>query len=199
MPFITCDSVCLWSQQYMQVQDQPAQMWSQAQAALQKMPPMQMSMKQPQQQQTFYMAAQDPLKLYEHQLQPPAQPQLSNMDKKIKYPDVKMQDFYWDPSYRMGDGLAVMADRMKRPGSMCSEQDASAGPRGPPFEVSRLRCCCPAAVLSLGCSFLPSPLCFLFSSESLCQLLQMFSTVCLRFFKITPNLAGLPVEPQGFF
>ncbi|XP_067463064.1 nonsense-mediated mRNA decay factor SMG7 isoform X3 [Thunnus thynnus] len=129
-------------QQYMQVQDQPTQMWNQAQAALQKMPPMQMSMKQPQQQQqqqqqqAFYMAAQDPLKLYEHQLQPPAQPQLSNMDKKIKYPDVKMQDFYWEPTYRMGDGLAVMADRMKRPGGMCSEQDAAAaGPRGPPFEL----------------------------------------------------------------
>ncbi|XP_023144012.2 nonsense-mediated mRNA decay factor SMG7 isoform X2 [Amphiprion ocellaris] len=126
-------------QQYMQVQDQPAQMWNQAQAALQKIPTMQMSMKQPQQQQqqqqqAFYMAAQDPLKLYEHQLQPPAQPQLSNMDKKLKYPDVKMQDFYWEPSYRMGDGLAVMADRMKRPppGGMCSEQD---GPRGPPFEL----------------------------------------------------------------
>ncbi|GAA6228361.1 protein SMG7 isoform X4 [Lates japonicus] len=125
-------------QQYM---DQPAQMWNQAQAALQKMNPMQMSMKQPQQQQqqqqAFFMAAQDPLKLYEHQLQPPAQPQLSNMDKKLKYPDVKMQDFYWEPSYRMGDSLAVMADRMKRPppGGICSEQDASAGPRGPPFEL----------------------------------------------------------------
>uniref|UniRef100_A0A3Q3IJ48 Nonsense-mediated mRNA decay factor n=1 Tax=Monopterus albus TaxID=43700 RepID=A0A3Q3IJ48_MONAL len=124
-------------QQFVQVQDQPSQMWSQAQAALQKMAPLQLSMKQPQQQQqTFYMAAQEPLKLYEHQLQPPSQPQLSTMDKKIKYPDVKVQDFYWEPSYRMGDGLAVMADRMKRPppGSICSEQDASAGPRGPPFE-----------------------------------------------------------------
>ncbi|XP_041805679.1 protein SMG7 isoform X2 [Chelmon rostratus] len=125
-------------QQYMQVQDQPAQMWNQAQAALQKISPMQMSMKQPQQQQqAFYMAAQDPLKLYEHQLQPPAQPQLSNLDKKIKYPNVKMQDFYWEPSYRIGEGLAVMADRMKRPppGGICPEQDPSAGPRGPPFEL----------------------------------------------------------------
>ncbi|XP_030257531.1 nonsense-mediated mRNA decay factor SMG7 isoform X3 [Sparus aurata] len=122
-------------QQYMQVQDQPAQMWSQAQAALQKISPMQMSMKQPQQQQAFYMAAQDPLKLYEHQLQP--QQQLSNMDKKMKYPNVKMQDFYWEPSYRIGDGLAVMADRMKRPppGGICPEQDPSSGPRGPPFEL----------------------------------------------------------------
>ncbi|XP_073346871.1 nonsense-mediated mRNA decay factor SMG7 isoform X2 [Pagrus major] len=124
-------------QQYMQVQDQPAQMWNQAQAALQKISPMQMSMKQPQQQQAFYMAAQDPLKLYEHQLQPPTQPQLSNMDKKMKYPNVKMQDFYWEPSYRIGDGLAVMADRMKRPppGGLCPEQDPSSGPRGPPFEL----------------------------------------------------------------
>ncbi|XP_031697507.1 protein SMG7-like [Anarrhichthys ocellatus] len=113
-------------QQYMQVQDQPAQMWNQGQAALQKM---QMSMKQPQQQQTFYMAAQDPLKLYEHQLQP------ASMEKKIKYPNVKMQDFYWEPTYRMGDGLAVMADRMKRPppGGICSEQDGSGGSRGPPL------------------------------------------------------------------
>ncbi|XP_069367471.1 nonsense-mediated mRNA decay factor SMG7 isoform X4 [Paralichthys olivaceus] len=122
-------------QQYMQVQDQPAQMWNQAQAALQKMNPMQMSMKQ-QPSQTFYMASPDPLKLYEHQLQ--TQPQLTNMDKKIKFPDAKMQDFYWEPSYRMGDGLAVMADRMKRPppGGICSEQDGSSGPRGPPFELS---------------------------------------------------------------
>ncbi|XP_068998307.1 nonsense-mediated mRNA decay factor SMG7 isoform X3 [Embiotoca jacksoni] len=124
-------------QQYMQ--EQPAQMWNQAQAALQKLSPMQISMKQPQQQQqqAFYMAAQDPMKMYEHQLQPPAQPQHPNMDKKMKYPDVKMQDFYWEPSYRMGDGLAVMADRMKRPppGGICPEQEVPAGPRGPPFEL----------------------------------------------------------------
>ncbi|XP_037643281.1 protein SMG7 isoform X2 [Sebastes umbrosus] len=129
-------------QQYMQIQDQPAQMWNQAQAALQKIPSMQMSMKQPQQQQqqqAFYIAAQDPLKLYEHQLQGPGQTQLSSMDKKMKYPNVKMQDFYWEPSYRMGEGLAVMADRMKRPppGGICSEQDGSAGPRGPPFEDNK--------------------------------------------------------------
>ncbi|KAL6103702.1 smg7 [Pungitius sinensis] len=113
-------------QQFMQVQDQPAQMWNQAQAALQKIPPMPMSMKQPQQQAAFYMAAQDPLKLYEHQ-----------MDKKMKFPNVKIQDFYWEPTYRMGEGLAVMADRMKRPppGGICPEQDGSTGPRGPQFEL----------------------------------------------------------------
>ncbi|XP_071347199.1 nonsense-mediated mRNA decay factor SMG7 isoform X7 [Trachinotus anak] len=150
-------------QQYMQVQDQPAQMWNQAQAALQKMNPMQMSMKQPQQQPpppqqtTFYMAAQDPLKLYEHQLQPPSQ---LSMDKKIKYPDVKMQDFYWEPSYRMGDGLAVMAERMKRPppGGICSEQDASAGPRGPPFELpNQTRMDSGPEVVSQSSSLLPMP------------------------------------------
>uniref|UniRef100_A0A3B4V2C6 Nonsense-mediated mRNA decay factor n=1 Tax=Seriola dumerili TaxID=41447 RepID=A0A3B4V2C6_SERDU len=124
-------------QQYMQVQDQPAQMWNQAQAPPQQQPP------------AFYMAPQDPLKLYEHQLQPPSQ---LSMDKKIKYPDVKMQDFYWEPSYRMGDGLAVMADRMKRPppGGICSEQDASAGPRGPPFESG-------PEVVSQSSSLLPMP------------------------------------------
>uniref|UniRef100_A0A8D0AQD3 Nonsense-mediated mRNA decay factor n=1 Tax=Sander lucioperca TaxID=283035 RepID=A0A8D0AQD3_SANLU len=137
-------------QQYMQVQDQPAQMWNQAQAALQKIPPMQMSMKQPQQQQPFYMAAQDPLKLYEHQLQ-------SNMDKKIKYPNVKMQDFYWEPSYRMGEGLAVMADRMKRPppGGICPEQDGPAGPRGPPFELNQTRMESGPEVVSQSSSLLP--------------------------------------------
>lgn len=123
----------------MQVQEQSSHMWNQAQAALQKVSPMQMPIKQPQQQkqqqQAFYMAAQDPLKMYEHQLQSSAQ--VSSMDKKMKYPDVKLQDFYWDSSYRIGDSLAVLADRMKRPspGGICSEQD---GPRGPPFEVS---CC----------------------------------------------------------
>ncbi|KAM3865770.1 nonsense-mediated mRNA decay factor SMG7 [Diretmus argenteus] len=131
-------------QQYMQVQDQSGQMWNQA--AMQKMPPMQMAVKQPQQQ-TYYLPPQEQLKLYEHQLQPvalqgpqgpPAQPQISSMDKKMKYPDVKMQDFYWEPSYRMSDNLAVMADRMGKrppPGGFCPDQDG--GPRGPPFEDNK--------------------------------------------------------------
>ncbi|KAM9845158.1 nonsense-mediated mRNA decay factor SMG7 isoform 2-T2 [Aulostomus maculatus] len=106
-------------QQYMQVQEQQPQMWSQAQAALQKMPPMQMPLKQ---QQTFFMSPQESLKLYEHQLQPP----LSTMDKKMKYPDVKMQDFYWEPSYRVKRPL---------PGTIGSDQDAATGPRGLPFEL----------------------------------------------------------------
>uniref|UniRef100_A0A1A7XKD6 Nonsense-mediated mRNA decay factor n=1 Tax=Iconisemion striatum TaxID=60296 RepID=A0A1A7XKD6_9TELE len=117
--------------QYMQVQDQPAQMWNQAQVALQKMSPMQMSMKPaqqpPQLQQNFYMSPQDPLKLYENQLQS----QVSNMDKKMKYPDVKVQDFYRQAPYRMGDSLAMMAERMKRP----PDQEVPTGLRGPTFEL----------------------------------------------------------------
>lgn len=120
----------------MQVQDQPA-LWSQSQAALQKLSPLQMSMKQ---QQQFFMVDPDALKLYEQQL-PGPQPHISNMDKKMKFPDVKMQDFYWEPSYRMdrmGEGLALMAERMKRapPAGMCAELEGPAGPRGPSFEVS---------------------------------------------------------------
>lgn len=119
----------------MQVQDQPVQMWNQAQTALSKISPLQMSLKQ-QSQQTFYMASQDPLKMYEHQLPPPAQLPLANVDKKVKFPNVKMQDFYWEPSYQVGDGSVVISDRIKRPGGVCPEQDSSAGPPGPPFEVS---------------------------------------------------------------
>uniref|UniRef100_A0A672YTZ6 Nonsense-mediated mRNA decay factor n=1 Tax=Sphaeramia orbicularis TaxID=375764 RepID=A0A672YTZ6_9TELE len=123
-------------QQYMQVQDQPASMWNQSQGVLQKLPPMQMpplKQQSQQQQQAFFMPPQDPLKLYEHQLQPAA------IDKKIKYHDVKMQDFYWEPTYRMGDGLQGMGDRMKRPppGGICPDQDAPPGSRGPPFEDNK--------------------------------------------------------------
>lgn len=109
-------------------------MWNQAQAALSKIPPLQMSMKQTQQ--SFYMAPQDPLKLYEHQMAPSTQPPLSNHDKKAKFPNVKMSDFYWEPSYQMGDGPSVLSERMKSPVAACPKQDSSAGPRGPPFEVS---------------------------------------------------------------
>lgn len=125
-----CVCVCV-HQQFMQ--DQPAQMWNQAQAALSKIPPLQVSLKQTAHpQQTFYMAP-DPLKLYEHQMVPPGPPALSSAEKKAKFPNVKMSDFYWEPSYQMGDGPSVRSDRMKSPGP---KQDPSGGPRGPPFEVS---------------------------------------------------------------
>lgn len=128
---------CVCGHQFMQVQDQPAQMWNQAQAALSKISPQQMSMKQTQPpQQTFYMAPPETLKLYEHQMASPGQPPLSNLEKKAKFPNVKMPDFYWEPSYQMGDSPAVLSDRMKSPVAACPKQDSSAGPRGPPFEVS---------------------------------------------------------------
>uniref|UniRef100_A0A668V6N1 Nonsense-mediated mRNA decay factor n=1 Tax=Oreochromis aureus TaxID=47969 RepID=A0A668V6N1_OREAU len=114
-------------QQYMQVQEQSTHMWNQAQAALQKVSPMQMPIKQPQQQkqqqQAFYMAAQDPLKM-------------------------------------IGDSLAVLADRMKRPspGGICSEQDGPAGPRGPPFELpNQTRVDSGPEVISQSSSLLPIP------------------------------------------
>lgn len=127
----------LCHQQFVQVQDQPAQMWNQAQAALSKAPALPMSLKQTQHpQQAYFMAPQDPLKLYEPQMGSPGQPPLPNMDKKAKFPNVTMQDFYWEPSYQMGDGHAVLSERMRSPVAVCPKQDPSAGPRGPPFEVS---------------------------------------------------------------
>ncbi|XP_053739110.1 nonsense-mediated mRNA decay factor SMG7 isoform X1 [Synchiropus splendidus] len=109
-------------QQFMPVPEQ--QMWGPAPASLPKMGSLPMK----QQQQTFYMSSQEPLKLFEHQLQPP----LSGMDKKIKFPDMKMQEFYWEPSFRM-------PDRMKRapPGNMGSDQDSVPGPRGGAFEDTK--------------------------------------------------------------
>ncbi|XP_054623814.1 nonsense-mediated mRNA decay factor SMG7 isoform X3 [Dunckerocampus dactyliophorus] len=104
-------------QPFLQLQDQ--QMWSQNQAALQKIPAIPMSLKQ----QQFYLAPQDPVKVYDHQLAP----QTATMDKKMKFPP------YWDPSFRVGDGPAAMVDRIKRPQIACPEQDVG-GPRGPPFE-----------------------------------------------------------------
>lgn len=101
------------------------------------------------QQKAFYMSTQDPLKLFDPPPPPPpppppTPPQLSTVDKKVKYGDVKMQDFYWEPTYRMGEGLPLMGDRGKRPppGGICPEQDASPGPRSQPFEVRSL---CPVS------------------------------------------------------
>uniref|UniRef100_A0A8C5H371 Nonsense-mediated mRNA decay factor n=2 Tax=Gouania willdenowi TaxID=441366 RepID=A0A8C5H371_GOUWI len=107
-------------QQYKQVQEQQAHMWTP------KASPVQMPMKQ----QVLYNAAQDSLKLYENQ-----QP-FSNVEKKIKYPDTKLQDLYWE--HRL-DELPLMAERMKRPppGTMCPEQEAPAGPRVHFFEDNK--------------------------------------------------------------
>uniref|UniRef100_A0A8C7NJU5 Nonsense-mediated mRNA decay factor n=1 Tax=Oncorhynchus mykiss TaxID=8022 RepID=A0A8C7NJU5_ONCMY len=123
-------------QQYMQV-DQAGQMWSQhqGQPTMQKM---QVPVKQP----YYGMPPQDSLKLFEqHPVQTagqmPMQPQQqSSMDKKMKYPDVKMQDFYWELPYRMGDNRQTVGERMgKRPPPGVFHPDQDNAPRGPPFEL----------------------------------------------------------------
>ncbi|CDQ68499.1 unnamed protein product [Oncorhynchus mykiss] len=113
-------------QQYMQV-DQAGQMWSQhqGQPTMQKM---QVPVKQP----YYGMPPQDSLKLFEQH------PQQSSMDKKMKYPDVKMQDFYWELPYRMGDNRQTVGERMgKRPPPGVFHPDQDNAPRGPPFEDNK--------------------------------------------------------------
>ncbi|XP_056334117.1 nonsense-mediated mRNA decay factor SMG7 isoform X2 [Danio aesculapii] len=119
-------------QSYMQVPEQPGQMWNQhqTQPGMQKMP-MQMPVKQP-----FFMPTQDPMKLFEHPMS--MQPPQPSMDKKMKFPEVKVQDFYWDPPYHMaGEGRSAMTDRMgkRQPGVFCSDQENM--PRGPPYEDNK--------------------------------------------------------------
>uniref|UniRef100_A0A8C2F2F3 Nonsense-mediated mRNA decay factor n=1 Tax=Cyprinus carpio TaxID=7962 RepID=A0A8C2F2F3_CYPCA len=119
-------------QSYMQVPEQPGQMWNQhqTQPTMQKMP-MQMPVKQP-----FFMPTQDPMKLFEHPMS--MQPPQPSMDKKMKFPEVKMQDFYWEPSYHMGgEGRSGMGDRMgkRQPGVFCPDQENMS--RGPPYEDNK--------------------------------------------------------------
>uniref|UniRef100_A0A8C0YNE7 Nonsense-mediated mRNA decay factor n=1 Tax=Cyprinus carpio carpio TaxID=630221 RepID=A0A8C0YNE7_CYPCA len=119
-------------QSYMQVAEQPGQMWNQhqTQPTMQKMP-MQMPVKQP-----FFMPTQDPMKLFEHPMS--MQPPQPSMDKKMKFPEVKMQDFYWEPSYHIGgEGRSGMGDRMgkRQPGVFCPDQENM--PRGPPYEDNK--------------------------------------------------------------
>ncbi|XP_053483927.1 nonsense-mediated mRNA decay factor SMG7 isoform X3 [Ictalurus furcatus] len=112
-------------QPYMPVSEQAGQMWSQHQAppSMSKMP---MPVKPP-----FFMPTQDHMKLFEHSM--PPQP---SMDKKMNFQEVKMQDFYWEPPYRMTENRGSMVDRMGKhqPGVFCPEQDNS--PRVPPYELS---------------------------------------------------------------
>lgn len=112
-------------QPYMPVSEQAGQMWSQHQAppSMSKMP---MPVKPP-----FFMPTQDHMKLFEHSM--PPQP---SMDKKMNFQEVKMQDFYWEPPYRMTETRGSMVDRMGKhqPGVFCPEQDNS--PRVPPYELS---------------------------------------------------------------
>uniref|UniRef100_A0A8C2F2F5 Nonsense-mediated mRNA decay factor n=1 Tax=Cyprinus carpio TaxID=7962 RepID=A0A8C2F2F5_CYPCA len=125
---------------------QPGQMWNQhqTQPTMQKMP-MQMPVKQP-----FFMPTQDPMKLFEHPMS--MQPPQPSMDKKMKFPEVKMQDFYWEPSYHMGgEGRSGMGDRMgkRQPGVFCPDQENMS--RGPPYEAASFF----SYILFLSSLFLP--------------------------------------------
>lgn len=102
--------------------------------------PMQMPVKPQQQQQqqlaqSFFMPPQDPLKLFEHSMSSgvPLQPPSAAMDKKPKFPEVKVQqDYYWESLYRPD-----MSERInkRQPGMFCPDQESV--PRGPPYEVRR--------------------------------------------------------------
>ncbi|KAG8132813.1 hypothetical protein E2320_010631 [Naja naja] len=99
-------------QQYPQG-DSSKQLWnpSQVQGPLGKIMPV----KQP-----YYLQGQDPVKLFEHSLQPPLLQQQQPLEKKMKpFPmepynqnpsEVKMPEFYWD-SYGMADNRVVMAQQ----------------------------------------------------------------------------------------
>uniref|UniRef100_A0A8C5RD64 SMG7 nonsense mediated mRNA decay factor n=1 Tax=Laticauda laticaudata TaxID=8630 RepID=A0A8C5RD64_LATLA len=93
--------------------DSSKQLWnpSQVQGPLGKIMPV----KQP-----YYLQGQDPVKLFEHSLQPPLLQQQQPLEKKMKpFPmepynqnpsEVKMPEFYWD-SYGMTDNRVVMAQQ----------------------------------------------------------------------------------------
>ncbi|XP_074078308.1 nonsense-mediated mRNA decay factor SMG7 isoform X5 [Macrotis lagotis] len=112
--------------------DASKQLWNppQVQGPLGKIMPM----KQP-----YYLQTQDSLKLFEPSLQPPVMQQ-QPLEKKMKPftmepynqnpSEVKVPEFYWDPTYNMADNRAVMTQqtsvdrRGKRPpGVFPSEQD----------------------------------------------------------------------------
>ncbi|KAI5103912.1 protein SMG7 isoform X1, partial [Silurus meridionalis] len=121
-------------QPYMPVSEQAGQMWSQHQAPA-SIPKMPMPVKPP-----FFMPAQDHMKLFEHSMPPPAvsmQPPQPSMDKKMNFQEMKMQDFYWEPPYRMTENRSSMGDRMGKhqPGVFCAEQENT--PRGPPYEDNK--------------------------------------------------------------
>lgn len=88
--------------------------------------------------QSYYLQAQDPLKLFEQSLQPPVMQQ-QPLEKKMKpFPmepynqnpsEVKVPEYYWDSSYGMADNRVMaqqsnMDRRGKRQGVFRPEQDA---------------------------------------------------------------------------
>ncbi|NXG00893.1 SMG7 protein, partial [Sakesphorus luctuosus] len=142
-------------QQYPQT-DSSKQLWNppQVQGSLGKIMPVK---------QSYYLQAQDPLKLFEQSLQPPVMQQ-QPLEKKMKpFPmepynqnpsEVKVPEYYWDSSYGMADNR-VMAQqsnldrRGKRPGVFRSEQDAVSRMT---FEKSLLEK--PSELMSQSSSFL---------------------------------------------
>ncbi|XP_010134467.1 PREDICTED: protein SMG7 isoform X3 [Buceros rhinoceros silvestris] len=142
-------------QQYPQT-DSSKQLWNppQVQGSLGKIMPVK---------QSYYLQAQDPLKLFEQSLQPPVMQQ-QPLEKKMKpFPmepynqnpsEVKMPEYYWDSSYSMADNR-VMAQqsnvdrRGKRHGVFRPEQDAISRMT---FEKSLLEK--PSELMSQSSSFL---------------------------------------------
>ncbi|XP_009948624.1 PREDICTED: protein SMG7 isoform X3 [Leptosomus discolor] len=142
-------------QQYPQT-DSSKQLWNppQVQGSLGKIMPVK---------QSYYLQAQDPLKLFEQSLQPPVMQQ-QPLEKKMKpFPmepynqnpsEVKVPEYYWDSSYGMADNRVMaqqsnMDRRGKRQGVFRPEQDAVSRMN---FEKSLLEK--PSELMSQSSSFL---------------------------------------------
>ncbi|XP_009577061.1 PREDICTED: protein SMG7 isoform X3 [Fulmarus glacialis] len=142
-------------QQYPQT-DSSKQLWNppQVQGSLGKIMPVK---------QSYYLQAQDPLKLFEQSLQPPVMQQ-QPLEKKMKpFPmepynqnpsEVKVPEYYWDSSYGMADNRVMaqqsnMDRRGKRQGVFRPEQDAVSRMT---FEKSLLEK--PSELMSQSSSFL---------------------------------------------
>ncbi|XP_009461827.1 PREDICTED: protein SMG7 isoform X3 [Nipponia nippon] len=142
-------------QQYPQT-DSSKQLWNppQVQGSLGKIMPVKPS---------YYLQAQDPLKLFEQSLQPPVMQQ-QPLEKKMKpFPmepynqnpsEVKVPEYYWDSSYGMADNRVMaqqsnMDRRGKRQGVFRPEQDAVSRMT---FEKSLLEK--PSELMSQSSSFL---------------------------------------------
>uniref|UniRef100_A0A8C4U3F8 Nonsense-mediated mRNA decay factor n=1 Tax=Falco tinnunculus TaxID=100819 RepID=A0A8C4U3F8_FALTI len=142
-------------QQYPQT-DSSKQLWNtpQVQGSLGKIMPVK---------QSYYLQAQDPLKLFEQSLQPPVMQQ-QPLEKKMKpFPmepynqnpsEVKVPEYYWDSSYGLADNRVMaqqsnMDRRGKRQGVFRPEQDAVSRMT---FEKSLLEK--PSELMSQSSSFL---------------------------------------------
>nr|XP_009503551.1 PREDICTED: protein SMG7 isoform X4 [Phalacrocorax carbo] len=142
-------------QQYPQT-DSSKQLWNppQVQGSLGKIMPVK---------QSYYLQAQDPLKLFEQSLQPPVMQQ-QPLEKKMKpFPmepynqnpsEVKVPEYYWDSSYGMADNRVMaqqsnMDRRGKRQGVFRPEQDTVSRMT---FEKSLLEK--PSELMSQSSSFL---------------------------------------------